>query len=90
MKDNKVRLDRVLAILGFAKREEIKMLIKEEGVLVNNRVVKSNAYIKDKDIITVNYNDMIIVFEVNLEFKDNKILLGVTVIKKESVKYYSC
>lgn len=90
MKDNKVRLDRVLSYLGFAKREEIKMLIKEEGVLVNNRVVKSNAYIKDKDIVTVNYNDMIIVFEVNLEFKDNKILLGVTVIKKESVKYYSC
>lgn len=87
---NKVRLDRVLAFLGFAKRDEIKQLIKDQCVFVNNRVVKTNAYVKDKDVITFNNDEMIIVFEVNMEFVDNKVLLNVNVLRKEKVKYYEC
>ena len=90
MDKDKVRLDRILAYMGIDKRENVKQMIKEQLVLVNNRIVKTNSYIKDKDVISVTTDEYIIVFEVNLTFEDNKILLVVNSLKKERVKVYTC
>lgn len=90
MNKDKVRLDRILAYMGIDKRENVKQMIKEQLILVNNRIVKTNSYIKDKDVISVTTDEYIIVFEVNLTFEDNKILLAVNTLKKERVKVYTC
>lgn len=90
MNKDKVRLDRILAYMGIDKRENVKQMIKEQLILVNNRIVKTNSYIKDKDVISVTTDEYIIVFEVNLTFEDNKILLAVNPLKKERVKVYTC
>lgn len=86
----RVRLDRALAYIGFGKRSEMKQLILAEQVLVNNKIVKTNAYVFDEDVIDITHDDVHIVFKMKLEAKDSKILLAVTPILKESVKYYSC
>ena len=90
MNKDKVRLDRILAYMGIDKRENVKQMIKEQLILVNNRIVKTNSYINDKDVISVTTDEYIIVFEVNLTFEDNKILLAVNPLKKERVKVYTC
>ena len=69
----KVRLDRILKVLGFGKRESLKQMIKDELILVNNKIVKSNAYIHNEDIITYTSDEVIITFQVTLQSKDNKI-----------------
>ena len=86
----KVRLDRILAIVGLGKRSSIKEMIKDELILVNSKIVKSNSYIKNEDIVTFTTNDYIIAFKVLLERKDNRIVVSIDPISKERVKEYTC
>lgn len=86
----RIRLDRLLKVLGFGKRESLKQMIKDELILVNYKIVKSNAYIVNEDIISYTLDDTIITFQVILQSKDNKILVSVNPLKKESVKEYTC
>ena len=90
MEKLQIRLDRILKVLGFGKRETLKQMIKDELVLVNHKIVKSNAYIKNEDIISYTFEDTIITFQVLLQSKDNKILVGINPLNKESVKEYTC
>lgn len=67
-----MRIDKYLSHAGFGSRNDVKKLIKQKHVFVNNTVIKNPGHILNLDSDSVSVDGEIITYEVDVYYMMNK------------------
>ena len=60
LQNNKEKLEKYLANLGFASRRNINEFLKTKKVTLNNKKAKKDTFIQNDDILNIDGEDLVI------------------------------
>ena len=60
LQNNKEKLEKYLANLGFASRRNINEFLKTKKVTLNNKKAKKDTFIQNDDILNIDGEDLVV------------------------------